>query len=118
MVWIHPHVERHVPVSVTDLEFDPNDLSPLPISVASIRQLLHVFSQVIRASQGEEAHGAQSSVSMPLNAGRVSVEGDPNPSSLAESCARATNPTVASDCTGLPGSGLAAPTSSGERGVQ
>ena len=57
VVWIHPHVERHVPVSATDLEFDPNQLSPLPLSIASVRQLLHVFHQVWRASQGAEADG-------------------------------------------------------------
>jgi hypothetical protein len=53
-------VERHVPVSATDLEFNPNELSPIALSMASIRQLVHVFNQVTRASQGEEADGSQS----------------------------------------------------------
>jgi hypothetical protein len=60
VVWIRPHVERHVPVSATDLEFNPNELSPIALSMASIRQLVRVFNEVIRASQGEEANGAQS----------------------------------------------------------
>jgi hypothetical protein len=58
VVWIRRDVERHIPVSATDLEFDPNQLSPLPLSIASVRQLLHVFHQVWRASQGAEADGS------------------------------------------------------------
>jgi hypothetical protein len=57
VVWIRRDVERHVPVSATDLEFDPDQLSPLPLSIASVRQWLHVFDQVGRANQGAEADG-------------------------------------------------------------
>jgi hypothetical protein len=71
VVWIRPQVERHVPVSATDLEFDPNQLSPLPLSIASVRQLLHVFHQVWRASQGAEAD------ENPTECARIITNADP-----------------------------------------
>ena len=51
VVWLHPQVERNVPVDATDLEFDPNQLSPVPLSIASIRKLLHDFDPVWRATE-------------------------------------------------------------------
>ena len=57
MVWIRPAVERHVPVTATNLEFDPYTLSPLPISVESLRQLLYEFACATRTSEGEQADG-------------------------------------------------------------
>lgn len=52
-VWIRPGVERCVPIGATDLAFDPHDVSPIPLSLASLRQLLHVTRQVCRVEQGE-----------------------------------------------------------------
>jgi len=60
VVWIHPEVERYVPVSATDLEFHPNQVSPTPLSVASIEHLLRVFEQIQLDSEGD-AHDAVSS---------------------------------------------------------
>ena len=56
LVWLRPWVERHVPVSATNLQFDPQTLSPLPISVESLQQLLYEFTCMTRASKGEEGH--------------------------------------------------------------
>ena len=43
IVWIRPTVERHVPVTATNLEYDPATLYPLPISVESLQQFLQEF---------------------------------------------------------------------------
>lgn len=85
VVWIRPTVERHVPVSATDLEFDPNDLSPIPLSVASVRQLLHVFDRVSRASKGDEADGLQTGSSIVANISRASVQPDRTAPGLEQS---------------------------------
>jgi len=57
IVWIGPTIERHIPVSATDLEFDPMTLSPLAISVESLRQLVYEFTCMSHASKGEQADG-------------------------------------------------------------
>ena len=46
VVWLRPHVERLVPVQATNLEFDPNDISPSPLSLAAVEQLLRVFQDI------------------------------------------------------------------------
>lgn len=61
IVWIRPSVERHVPVSATHLQFDPQTLYPLPISVESLQQLRYEFTCVSRASKGEQGHDATDS---------------------------------------------------------
>jgi hypothetical protein len=43
IVWIRPTVERHVPVSATNLAFHPQTHFPLPISVESLRQFLQEY---------------------------------------------------------------------------
>src|SRR2546423_563922 len=43
VVWLRPQVTRLVPVRATSLEFDPNDLSPSPLSLPAVEQLLRVF---------------------------------------------------------------------------
>ncbi|HEY6410860.1 MAG TPA: hypothetical protein VIY29_25685 [Ktedonobacteraceae bacterium] len=58
IVWIRPTVERHVPVTATNLEYDPATLYPLPISVESLRQFLYEFACATRASEGEPADDA------------------------------------------------------------
>src|SRR5467141_2244295 len=52
VVWLRPHVERLVPVQATNLEFDPNDMSPSPLSLAAVEQWLRVFQDIQHAHQG------------------------------------------------------------------
>jgi hypothetical protein len=52
VVWLQPHGERLVPVRATNLEFEPNDLSPSPLSLAAVEQLLRVFQDIQHAHQG------------------------------------------------------------------
>ena len=56
ILWIRPTVERHVPVTATDLEYDPSTLYPLPISLESLQQLLQEFLLVADARNGDLAH--------------------------------------------------------------
>ena len=51
VVWLRPHIERLVPVRATNLEFDPNDLSPSPLSLAAVEQLLRVVHDIEHASE-------------------------------------------------------------------
>ena len=52
VVWLRPHGERLVPVRATNLEFDPTDMSPSPLSLAAVEQLLRVFQDIQHAHQG------------------------------------------------------------------
>jgi hypothetical protein len=52
VVWLRPHVERLIPVQATNLAFDPTDISPSPLSLAAVEQLLRVFHDLQHASQG------------------------------------------------------------------
>jgi hypothetical protein len=52
VVWLRPHVERLVPVQATNLAFDPTDMSPSPLSLAAVEQLLRVFQDLQHAQQG------------------------------------------------------------------
>ena len=52
VVWLRPQVERLVPVRATNLEFDPNDISPSPLSLTAVEQLLRVFHDIEHASKG------------------------------------------------------------------
>ena len=52
VVWLRPHVERLIPFHATNLAFDPTDLSPSPLSLAAIEQLLRVFHDLQHANQG------------------------------------------------------------------
>src|SRR5215510_16096664 len=52
VVWLQPHGERLVPVRATNLEFEPNDISPSPLSLAAVEQLLRVFQDIQHAQQG------------------------------------------------------------------
>jgi hypothetical protein len=103
VVLIRTNVERHVPVSATDLEFNPNDLSPIPLSIASIRQLVHVFLRVTCASQGEEAHGAQSDLIHSANSTRVADPVDPSLPGVDQPEPQPPTPLTADHRSGLPG---------------
>jgi hypothetical protein len=52
VVLLRPHVERLIPVQATNLAFDPTDISPAPLSLAAVEQLLRVFHDIQHASQG------------------------------------------------------------------
>ena len=51
IVWLYQDIERLVPVKATDLEFDPNEIAAIPLSVDSVEQLLHVFEQIQHGSK-------------------------------------------------------------------
>ena len=104
VVWIRPTVERHVPVSATDLEFDPNELSPIPLSTASVRQLLHVFAQVSRASKGGEADGTQPGSTVVGPARRTAAQPDCASPSVDQLEPEPTELTAADRGAHLPGS--------------
>ena len=53
IVWIRPTVERHVPITATELEYDPATLYPLPISVESLRQFLQEYLLVTGGWKGD-----------------------------------------------------------------
>jgi hypothetical protein len=52
VVWLQPHVERFIPVQATNLAFDPNAISPSPLSIAAVEHLLRVFQDIQHAHQG------------------------------------------------------------------
>jgi hypothetical protein len=52
VVWLRPQIERLVPARATNLEFDPNDISPSPLSLAAVEQLLRVVHDIEHASKG------------------------------------------------------------------
>ena len=56
VVWIRQDVERYVPVSATDLEFDPHQVSPVPLSVAGVEALLRVFEQIQHSRRGDSTN--------------------------------------------------------------
>jgi hypothetical protein len=56
IVWIRPTIERHVPITATDLAYDPATLYPLPISVESLQQFLQEFQLVSAAWKGNLIH--------------------------------------------------------------
>lgn len=60
ILWIRPTVERHVPVTATDLEYDPTTLYPLPISVESLQQLLQEFLLLTDARKGDRSEADSS----------------------------------------------------------
>lgn len=52
VVGLRPQVERLVPVRATNLAFDPNDLSPSPLSLTAVEQLLRVVHDIEHARRG------------------------------------------------------------------
>src|SRR6266545_3121424 len=52
VVWLRPQVVRLVPVSATHVAFDPNAISPTPLSVDAVAQLLRVVQDIQHVSQG------------------------------------------------------------------
>ena len=56
VVWIRPTIERHVPITVTNLAYDPATVYPLPISVESLQQFLQEFLLVSGERIGDPTH--------------------------------------------------------------
>src|SRR5512135_942495 len=59
IVWIRPTIERHVPITVTDLAYDPAMFYPLPISVESLQQFLQEFLLVSGGWKGGHTDDAE-----------------------------------------------------------
>lgn len=101
IVWIRPTIERHVPVTATNLEYDPTTLYPLPISVDSLRQFLQDYLLVIGSRSGEPANDAKTSQD-PQRAGER-ILSDPAQQTLGTAEHPAANRRVASDHHDVPG---------------
>jgi hypothetical protein len=65
VVWLRPQVERLVPVPATNLAFDPNDMSPSPLSLAAVEQLLRVVHDIQHARQGVSRDASSTRPSSP-----------------------------------------------------
>ena len=116
VVWIRPHVERNVPVSATDLEFNPNELSPVPLSLASIQQLVRVFDQVTRAREGGEVDGTCTNTPDRIIAAEPGGE-DSTLSGMALPDRGSTTPCPTDRCAHLPGTDHDTSPSTGKRGA-
>jgi hypothetical protein len=66
-------VERLIPVQATNLEFDPNDISPSPLSLTAVEQLLRVVHDIEHASKG-----VNSNASPPLPSRAITRTRQPN----------------------------------------
>jgi len=55
LVWLHPGIERAIPVSATSLASEPYTLVACRLSVAGLQTLLHVLSPLVCPNQ-EDAH--------------------------------------------------------------
>jgi hypothetical protein len=82
VVWLRPQVERLVPVGATNLAFNPNDISPTPLSVDAVEQLLRVVHDIQHASKG--------------------VSSDASPARPSSTAARARRPDCSPSAVGTP----------------
>ncbi|MEM9805511.1 MAG: hypothetical protein AAF959_09530 [Cyanobacteria bacterium P01_D01_bin.56] len=67
MVWIQKDVERYVPISATDREFDPNQVHPTPLCLASVEALLQVFESLKLDNAGDNSDAISSNPEQPIN---------------------------------------------------
>ena len=95
VVWLHPEVERLVPVSATDLGFDPDSLSSIPLSIEAVKQLLHVFEVINHASRETHSDGPYV---QPASVGRS----DSSQSALERADANSTAASAPNNCGDLP----------------
>ena len=65
VVWIRPDVERIIPVQATDLESDPSQVYPIPLSIASVEAFLQVFKNIQCLQQGSLCHVTASTACQP-----------------------------------------------------
>ncbi|HSX77269.1 MAG TPA: hypothetical protein VLQ80_01665 [Candidatus Saccharimonadia bacterium] len=80
VVRLRPHVERWVPVHATNLAFDPITISPTPLSLSAVEQLLRVIHDIHHATQGGSS---DASSSPPRGAAAPARQPDCAPSSVA-----------------------------------
>ena len=85
VVWLRPHVGRFIPIQATNLEFDPNDISPSPLSLAAVEQLLRVFQDIQHAHQGVSR---DASPSRPSRTASQARRPDGTPSAVEPSVSR------------------------------
>ncbi len=67
VVWIQKDVERYVPVSATDREFDPNQIHPTPLCLASVEALLQVFEALKPDNAGGNSDAISPNPGKPIN---------------------------------------------------
>ncbi len=92
IVWIRPTVERHIPITATNLEYDPTTLYPLPISVESLQQFLQEFTLAFGGRKGESTND-DSIASFPSGpTGGSSPTSDPAQPALDDTHRGATRP--------------------------
>ncbi|HEY6405935.1 MAG TPA: hypothetical protein VIY29_00565 [Ktedonobacteraceae bacterium] len=90
IVWIRPTVERHVPVSATNLEFNPQTHFPLPISVESLRQFLQEYLLVTGGLKGDPSDDSTITRSSG-SAARLTPASDPADDGVDDALARTTD---------------------------
>ncbi len=91
IVWIRPTVERHVPVSATNLEFNPKIHFPLPISVESLQQFLQEFLLVTGGWKGDPSDDSTLTHSSGSAARRPAVASDSTHDGVDDAHAAAAN---------------------------
>ena len=90
IVWIRPTVERHVPVSATNLEQNPQAPFSLPISVESLRQFLQEYLLVTGGWKGDPSDDSTCIGSSDATARSAPVS-DPTHHGVDDAHAAATN---------------------------
>jgi hypothetical protein len=60
VVQLQPHVERWIPIHTTNLAFDPTTISPTPLSLSAVEQLLRVIHAIHHATQGVSSDASPS----------------------------------------------------------
>src|SRR6266568_3868956 len=65
VVWLHPGIERAIPVSATNLAGQDRVLSSCRLSVAGLQTLLHVLSPLVCPSQ-EDTHEPSESTQLSI----------------------------------------------------
>ena len=91
LVWLHPGIERAIPVRATNLANEPHVLVACRLSVAGLQRLLHVLSPLVCSSQ-EDAHdpakstqhspATRSSTSLTISRSTADAVSSPDPSGI------------------------------------
>jgi hypothetical protein len=100
LVWLHPGIERAIPVSATSLASEPHVLVACRLSVAGLQTLLHVLSPLVCLNQ-EDAHepaastqlssATPSSTALAVSRSRTDVVSSADPSGVFVSSANLGN---------------------------
>ncbi len=91
LVWLHPGIERAIPVRATNLAGEPHVPVTCRLSVAGLQALLHVLSPVVSPNQ-EDAHepaastqlspATPSSTALAVSRSRTDAVSSPDPSGI------------------------------------